>query len=265
MLCQLVCTDRRYARMNCFNIRELQGILKRKFFVDLVNSHDHRGILEESMIGMRYKANQSMNTDLDYSVFYNFGLHTTQRKDTNAFSFGEFKTSPNNRVFIDSISCNILNFINSGASDYGSSKGLLSNAVLKVYVTLVDFFSLMLLLNPLNSFLNSINLNAPILAFFNNFYFLNFNSLSFYTNYKLTTAAKNDIADHAFSKNLFIRDDNTKAFFSESSQNQRLTRFSNPLINYDYKTGNYIGNWESQYPHLINSFIEVARGIRKPV
>ena len=24
MLCQLVCTDRRYARMNCFNIRELQ-------------------------------------------------------------------------------------------------------------------------------------------------------------------------------------------------------------------------------------------------
>jgi heme/copper-type cytochrome/quinol oxidase subunit 1 len=32
MLFQLVCTDRRYARMNCFNIRELQGILKRKFF-----------------------------------------------------------------------------------------------------------------------------------------------------------------------------------------------------------------------------------------
>jgi len=32
MLCQLVCVDRRYQRMNCFNIRELQGNLKRKFF-----------------------------------------------------------------------------------------------------------------------------------------------------------------------------------------------------------------------------------------
>jgi hypothetical protein len=36
------------------------------------------------------------------------------------------------------------------------------------------------------------------------------------------------------------------------------------LINYDYKTGHYIGNWDTQYPFLINSFIEVARGIRKP-
>jgi hypothetical protein len=32
MLCQLVCVDRRYQRMNAFNIRELQGILKRRFF-----------------------------------------------------------------------------------------------------------------------------------------------------------------------------------------------------------------------------------------
>ena len=32
MLMQLVCVDRRYQRMNCFNIRELQGILKRRFF-----------------------------------------------------------------------------------------------------------------------------------------------------------------------------------------------------------------------------------------
>ena len=42
MLCQLVCTDRRYAAMNCFNIRELQGILKRKFFTDIINTHDHK-------------------------------------------------------------------------------------------------------------------------------------------------------------------------------------------------------------------------------
>jgi hypothetical protein len=77
MLCQLVCTDRRYARMNCFNIRELQGILKRKFFTDLVNSHDHRNLLDQTMIGLRFKTNQSSNTDLDILSFYNYGTHLT--------------------------------------------------------------------------------------------------------------------------------------------------------------------------------------------
>jgi len=50
----------------------------------------------------------------------------------------------------------------------------------------------------------------------------------------------------------------------ESTSSQRFTRFSNLLINYDYKTGHYMGEWDKQYPYLINSFIEVARGIRKP-
>jgi hypothetical protein len=52
--------------------------------------------------------------------------------------------------------------------------------------------------------------------------------------------------------------------FLESSSSQRFTRFSNSLINYDYKTGNYVGNWDKQYPFLMVSLIEVARGIRKP-
>jgi hypothetical protein len=34
----------------------------------------------------------------------------------------------------------------------------------------------------------------------------------------------------------------TKDAFSESSTEQRYNRFSNSLINYDYKTGNYIGD-----------------------
>ena len=77
MLFQLVCTDRRYARMNCFNIRELQGILKRKFFVDLVDSHDYKELLKSSMINLRYKTNSNLNLDFDTSMFYKFGIHTT--------------------------------------------------------------------------------------------------------------------------------------------------------------------------------------------
>jgi hypothetical protein len=42
MLCQLVCVDRRYQRMNCFNIREIQSILKRRFYTDLINTQDRK-------------------------------------------------------------------------------------------------------------------------------------------------------------------------------------------------------------------------------
>ena len=57
MLMQLVCVDRRYQRMNCFNIRELQVILKRRFFTDLMNSADHHTLIDSSMIGLRFKTN----------------------------------------------------------------------------------------------------------------------------------------------------------------------------------------------------------------
>jgi hypothetical protein len=73
MLCQLVCVDRCYQRMNCFNIRELQGILKRRFFSDLVNSNDHHTLLNDSMIGLRFKLNNTQGIEPDIFTFYNFG------------------------------------------------------------------------------------------------------------------------------------------------------------------------------------------------
>lgn len=38
MLAQMICVDRRYQRMNCFNVREIQALLKQKFFTEL--QHD---------------------------------------------------------------------------------------------------------------------------------------------------------------------------------------------------------------------------------
>jgi len=42
MLCQLVCLDRRYSRMNYFNIREVQALLKEKYFPGLENATNYR-------------------------------------------------------------------------------------------------------------------------------------------------------------------------------------------------------------------------------
>lgn len=79
MLCQLVCVDRRYQRMNCFNIRELQGILKRRFFNDLVNSNEHHELLNSSMIGLRFKLNNAQSIEPDVFSFYNIGTTTTPK------------------------------------------------------------------------------------------------------------------------------------------------------------------------------------------
>jgi hypothetical protein len=74
MLCQLVCLDRRYQRMNCFNIREVESLLKTRFFPDLVNSQDYRILLNNSMIGLRFKTNDLNTIDSNMLLFNQFGL-----------------------------------------------------------------------------------------------------------------------------------------------------------------------------------------------
>ena len=83
MIFQLVCIDRRYQRMNCFNIRELQGILKRKFFTDLVNTNDHRELLNNSIINLRYKVNGNNLIENDMLMFYNYGLTFSLKNKEN--------------------------------------------------------------------------------------------------------------------------------------------------------------------------------------
>lgn len=70
MLLQLVCVDRRYQRMNAFNIRELQASLKRSYFTDLLNIKDQREVLRGSMLGLRYKLNSSATSEYDTHVFH---------------------------------------------------------------------------------------------------------------------------------------------------------------------------------------------------
>jgi hypothetical protein len=57
MLGQLICVDRRYQRMNCFNIREVQSMLKQKFFADLNLVNEQHRFLNKTMVGLRFKDN----------------------------------------------------------------------------------------------------------------------------------------------------------------------------------------------------------------
>jgi len=85
MLCQLVCVDRRYQRMNCFNIREIEALLKGRFFPDLINSHDHRFLLNTSILGLRYKTNNLNTIDHNLLLFFKHGLFSSNFKRKNIY------------------------------------------------------------------------------------------------------------------------------------------------------------------------------------
>lgn len=54
MLAQLVCVDRRFQRMNCFNMRELQAILKQRFFAEIENDMKFNQTLGDISNNLRF-------------------------------------------------------------------------------------------------------------------------------------------------------------------------------------------------------------------
>jgi hypothetical protein len=228
MLMQLVCVDRRYQRMNCFNIRELQGILKRRFFSDLVNSADHRDILSTSMIGLRFKNNNTLNLNHDTLAFFKLGTNNS----------GKSRTSTYQNSYLEFLNIN-------------SYSGVASNSFSSInlhfaYSTLISFTG------ALNIFYF-----APVVSTLS---FLKTSSLANLVNLiKLNLGFSFSLVSPSVTRSALVQtNDSTAGFVSYSSSNiynsldpkysfleqdslSRFSRFSNPIISYDYKCGNYIG------------------------
>jgi hypothetical protein len=102
MLCQLVCLDRRYQRMNCFNIREVEALLKGRFFPDLVNTHDHRLLVTSSTLGLRFKTNNLDTINQATLLFHQYGLQGINQSRYTHFSLNNktlgnsYELFPNN-------------------------------------------------------------------------------------------------------------------------------------------------------------------------
>jgi len=258
MLCQLVCVDRRYQRMNCFNIRELQGNLKRKFFSDLVNSNDHREILSETMIGLRFKTQNIANINPDMFSFYQYGTHH-KPKSRNLVLNNSYNYS-NNSGFFNGFDMSIISFFSSKTPSYFFHQLLfLANEIeMQLYrilsnltfVTLFSSSSLKLSVKPLISSFFNFNLSHQYftISFFKDTLF---NSLS---------------TELVLFKSDNIKNTELETLYSglENSSYPRSNKFMNSYVSYDYKCGNYLGIWDKLYPSLMTSFIEVARGVRKP-
>jgi hypothetical protein len=77
MLCQLVCIDRRYQRMNCFNIREVQTLLRSKYqpsFLEILERHQ---LLEYTAIGLRFKLFDVNPLDSNMYLSFEHGIYNT--------------------------------------------------------------------------------------------------------------------------------------------------------------------------------------------
>jgi len=79
MLVQLVCLDRRYQRMNCYNIREIQTILKSKYSPNTDESADVRFGLNDTIIGLRYQLGDLNFLDTSVFTYYKNALLTHPR------------------------------------------------------------------------------------------------------------------------------------------------------------------------------------------
>jgi hypothetical protein len=237
MLCQLVCVDRRYQRMNCFNIRELQGNLKRKFFSDLVNSSDHRDFLDSTMIGLRFRTNNEFNIYHDNLTFHNLGITTEQKS----------RTSTLENFYSSSLSFSTMNFFN----NYSSFSGLFS-AAYNYFLTLLS-----LAFNSLSNF-SSLYLSLSSMISFNLFtqmYYtllLNFNFTSFNYNNEFNTTVNTSTSTQktTFESNNVSSSDSSVYSQIGYSSNFRNNPFTNPIIGYDYKCGHYLGIWDKLYPSL---------------
>jgi hypothetical protein len=231
MLCQLVCIDRRYQRMNCFNIRELQGILKRKFFTDLVNTNDFRSMLEDSSVGLRFKNYDTASTiESNTSLFYAFGT-TTTAQNKSIFFESMYSPSVNNRPLTN---------VNSAAylcMDWFSNSTNITNFFYNLVATVYDLVAAL----PHMSFnaLKSLQ-NAPVL--FWDVLTTNISVGSTISNNtdNVTTATDKESTTQFFSSENVTDSFNHATQHTEASS-FRFTRFANALINYDYKCGHYLG------------------------
>jgi hypothetical protein len=215
--------------MNCFNIRELQSILKNKFFTDLVNSHDHRDLLNQSMIGLRFKQNNGANLDLDMTSFYKYGLH-----ETNLNKYYNFRSATTNSLNINNYGYTMLQLFNVGFTP------MLTNLINNVKLIVAELFT----------FFYGFNLSIPTSSsFFSSFFKMisfNFSLLttpSYYSIFSRNAGDTLNLEQNTGVLNLTTsKNQDSVQAYTENSTNQRVTRFNTVFVNYDYKTGHYLGN-----------------------
>jgi heme/copper-type cytochrome/quinol oxidase subunit 1 len=87
MLAQMVCIDRRYQRMNCFNIREVQTLLRSRYHPDRWDANEHHQFLHETVLGLRLKLSSLSSITPNMLLSYEYGLSSSTLNRTQLYYF----------------------------------------------------------------------------------------------------------------------------------------------------------------------------------
>ena len=254
MLCQLVCLDRRYQRMNCFNIREVQSLLKSRYFNDLINMFDHHWFLESTALGIRFKTNGIDVINPNLLIVLNHGLVTTpnnrnqQYLNLNEKVIGSYTFFSPNTLFT-----NLIRFFDNNYINFSFPIKFINIWSIDIKTWLLSYpnnlFSLInfLLIDPIYLICNLLNNNLSIVSsiIFSNEYVTSLNIIL--NNWSLISL-------------------NNKVLTSEQelSSNYRYQKFSNPIFSYNYKVGDFLPEYVTAlYPYLFTTTSEITLGIRK--
>jgi hypothetical protein len=231
--------------MNCFNIRELQGILKRKYFPDLINNSDHHLLMESSMLGLRFKINSNDSIRPEQSLFYNFGITNLPKyKTSNLISYTD------NASYLPKTNMYYSTYITELFNTYFKNYFSLSPNIDNKFTFFFESYLFHLLIELVGlikiSILTTISSLPSLFFSIQSIVIQNLNTVSAsnllkITNYNTPYTTKN-LGYMFSSENIIVQSDklNKINLFSDMSNSVRYNKFNNILIGYDYKSGHYL-------------------------
>nr|QTT61028.1 cytochrome c oxidase subunit 1 [Euplotes aediculatus] len=245
-LCQLVCVDRRYQRMNSFNIRELQSLLRNQFFFEL-NLPSLITTNKLTLLLLKYKLNNLTNILLpEMHTFYLLNYFTVLMTPWTIVS--SYITNYWTYCYIYHIT--LFNYI------YNFNWSFIINFNI---ISLVVAF-----------FLNIKYLIFSYFWFFFDFKYINFFKFSLYTNtlytntlYTNTLYTNTLYTNTLYTNTLYTNTLYTNTLYTnktlnfEQVLNNRNSLLKNPLCNYKIKIGNFLPDtlYQTNFSFLYTSLI----------
>lgn len=231
VLCQLVCVDRRYQRMNCFNMKEVESLVRNRFFYELLDQNMYNMEINNAFVGLKNKVNADNYLNNTINNSYN-NLNFSLTFDTLLKNNEKLN---NNKITVIESSVDITN--------------LLKN-IFYEFLNFIVIFKKIVYLNFNIKYISSLK---------KLFETVNFNKIKLSEHEKMVTNSffVNDNLAKIINIDYFKKYiDLNKQLTSEYFENKRFVSFENANIKFKVKVGNYLPKkpYEINYEHLISTF-----------
>lgn len=280
VLCQLVCVDRRYQRMNCFNVKELQSVVRKRFFFELFDNNVYNENLNNTLVSLKKKINNlnSLNKGQTYNIesyfnknnnflinfFLNFNINFLIKFNFMYLYLNLYTIILFYILLIKNIIFNLIYFVyyfnvsvfgnffsyfftnktnidNSNYFFFFNNSEIYKNSTFKEYSIVLIQKYIFNLFYIIKIFFLNFNVE-----FFNNFFRQNNSKtyLNLFLNKYINLISFNNFNDNSIKKNI------------ENISTKRFLLFENPTIKFKVKVGNFLPRkpYETNFEYLLGTF-----------